>query len=88
MHEVTRPRAVMGDYGRLNDALDIIPFAERILELPDLTLGQAQRKQGDVQNLKNMARQIKSKFLSNQTSEAIQLLEDAEEIMNVYKQRM
>jgi molecular chaperone DnaK len=79
---------VMSDYGRLNDALDIPSFADRILDLPSTSVGDAARKEQDVQKLQNMARQIKSKFLSNQAGEAIQMLEMAEQIMNVYKQRM
>jgi molecular chaperone DnaK len=78
----------LGDYGKLNDALNIEGFAERVMDLPSTSAGDSAKKQRDISSLQNMAQQIKSKFLAQQSGEAISLLQEAELIMEVYRKRM
>ncbi len=76
---------IFGDYGKLDDALDVEPHAKRILEIPTTSVGTANRKQQDVTRLLELSTQIKSKFLTRNSDEATRLLREAQGIMEQYK---
>lgn len=74
---------MISKYGVLNSCLDISPFANRILELPVTNIGKTD-KQSDVQQLLELSDNAKSKFISNQVQEAIDLVNKAFNIIDKY----
>ena len=72
------------EYGLLNSALRIESLAERILNIPGTAIGVA-KKQSDVNRLKQLAVEVKTKFKMGQIEPAKTLMDEAYEIINEYK---
>ena len=72
------------EYGLLNSALRIESLAERILNIPGTAIGVA-KKQSDVNSLKQLAVEVKTKFKMGQIEPAKTLMDEAYEIINEYK---
>jgi molecular chaperone DnaK len=72
------------EYGLLNSALRIESLAERILNIPGTAIGLA-KKQSDVNRLKQLAVEVKTKFKMGQIEPAKTLMDEAYEIINEYK---
>jgi hypothetical protein len=76
---------VFGEYGALDRSLDIPSTAQRILDTPTATVGDASRKQSDMNTVNDLAVQMKIKFLDGQTESALTLLAQAKTILDKYK---
>ena len=72
------------EYGLLNSALRIESLAERILNIPGTAIGVA-KKQSDVNKLKQLSVEVKTKFKMGQIEAAKTLMGEAYEIINEYK---
>jgi len=72
------------EYGLLNSALRIESLAERILNIPGTAIGVA-KKQSDVNRLKQLSVEVKTKFKMGQIEAAKTLMDEAYEIINEYK---
>lgn len=72
------------EYGLLNSALRIESLAERILNIPGTAIGVA-KKQSDVNRLKQLSVEVKTKFKMGQIEAAKTLMDEAFEIINEYK---
>jgi molecular chaperone DnaK len=72
------------EYGLLNSALRIESLAERILNIPGTAIGVA-KKQSDVNRLKQLAVEVKTKFRMGQIEPAKTLMDEAYEIIKEYK---
>ena len=72
------------EYGLLNSALRIESLTERILNIPGTAIGVA-KKQSDVNRLKQLAVEVKTKFKMGQIEPAKTLMNEAYEIINEYK---
>lgn len=72
------------EYGLLNSALRIESLAERILNIPGTAIGVA-KKQSDVNRLKQLSIEVKTKFKMGQIEAAKSLMDEAYEIINEYK---
>jgi molecular chaperone DnaK len=72
------------EYGLLNSALRIESLADRILNIPGTSIGVA-KKQSDVNRLKQLSVEVKTKFKMGQIEPAKTLMDEAFEIINEYK---
>jgi molecular chaperone DnaK len=72
------------EYGMLNSALRIESLADRILNIPGTAIGTA-KKQSDVNRLKQISLEVKTKFKMGQIEDGKILLDQAFDIITKYK---